>query len=348
MSYSQSNLIAVSIGFLVSSVILVSLRTYTRFVISKAPGWDDFLMLLSLGFYIVLTVLIFLGCNSGIGLHRQELTLAKQIGGAKYVLLCQVMYVFVTSTIKASVGVSLLRILQERTYIYLVWAGLVTDFILCVSINAMALSTCTPTSYFWNKADPSAKGTCRDPRIATNTGYAMSAGTVFLDIFFVIIPYSLLWNLQMKTRVKVTAMFIMSLGIFASIATIIRLKYVVGLSNTTDPLYAIIGMFIWSAVEAGMGMAAACIMTLRPLAREMRILSFLSSNNGGSNGSTAHGRSVRLQEWPATSSCVVEGNAKNMGTSYGSEEEILGTGITKKTDFAITEVRVAASSASSA
>ncbi|KAH7379033.1 hypothetical protein BKA64DRAFT_687158 [Cadophora sp. MPI-SDFR-AT-0126] len=310
MAQSQYNLVAVTIGFLVSNVILVSLRSYTRLVISKAPGWDDFLMLLCL-----------------------------------YVLFCEVAYVFLTSMVKASVGVSLLRILQTRTYIYIVWAGLVTDFAFCVSVTTIILSICTLTSYIWNQAGPLAKGTCRDPRIATNGGYAISAGTVFLDILFVIIPYSLLWNLQMKIRVKVTAMLIMSLGIFASIATIIRLKYVVGLSNTTDPLYAITGMFIWSVVEAGMGMAAAYIMTLRPLARELRIMSFLSSDTTGTYGNSAHGRSVRLQEWPATSSCVVEGNAKNIGTSYGSEEEILGTGITKKSDFAITELRVVASSA---
>ena len=49
--------------------------------------------------------------------------------------------------------------------------------------------------------------------------------------------------------------------------------------------------------------------------------------------------------WPETSSCVVEANAKNIGTSYGSEEEILGTGIMKISDVVIAESRAAPSNA---
>ncbi|KAH8589029.1 hypothetical protein B0O99DRAFT_342552 [Bisporella sp. PMI_857] len=341
MAQNEHTLVAVTIGFLVSTVILVSLRTYTRFKISKAYGWDDVLMLLCLAIYITMAVLIILGCKAGIGQEAHNLPLA-EVNRIKYTLFIKVTYILLTSMVKASIGASLLRITQSRAYSYVVWAALAIVIALCVSVISINLSFCIPTSYIWNKAVPLAKGTCRDRRFIIDAGYALSAGTVFLDILFVIIPYSLLWNLQLQTHVKVTAMLVMSLGIFASIATIIRLRYFIKSSNTTYRLlYNMFGLLIWSVVEAGMGIAAACMMTLRPLARKLRIMGSSNLHSPGDFRDSTHSWSVRMQDWPASPSNVVEGNAKNLGTGYGSEEEILGMGIIKTSGFVTTESRAA-------
>jgi hypothetical protein len=53
----------------------------------------------------------------------------------------------------------------------------------------------------------------------------------------------------------------------ASTATIIRIPYVHTLSDQTDFLYATTDVAIWSCVETGLGIAAACCATLRPLFR---------------------------------------------------------------------------------
>jgi hypothetical protein len=53
----------------------------------------------------------------------------------------------------------------------------------------------------------------------------------------------------------------------ASTATIIRIPYVHTLSDQADFLYATTDVAIWSCVETGVGIAAACCATLRPLFR---------------------------------------------------------------------------------
>jgi len=59
----------------------------------------------------------------------------------------------------------------------------------------------------------------------------------------------------------------------ASVATVLRIAYVGGLSAGSDFLYTATDFALWSGFETGIGIAACCFITLRPLFREffMRI-----------------------------------------------------------------------------
>lgn len=82
---------------------------------------------------------------------------------------------------------------------------------------------------------------------------------------------------------------------------------------------------IWSVVEGGTGIAAACIMTLRPLMRKLNIMRFLNSSNSRSTtGFSNNSRPMRLSEWPRNSKSGVDAGIEHRGTSCGSEKEILG------------------------
>ncbi|RAL63108.1 hypothetical protein DID88_004192 [Monilinia fructigena] len=57
------------------------------------------------------------------------------------------------------------------------------------------------------------------------------------------------------------------MGFFASIATIVRLKYFPEYAKAVDYLYGVAPIVWWSTVEIGLGIIAACLSTLRPLLR---------------------------------------------------------------------------------
>ncbi|EKG22486.1 hypothetical protein MPH_00221 [Macrophomina phaseolina MS6] len=57
------------------------------------------------------------------------------------------------------------------------------------------------------------------------------------------------------------------MGVFASVATLVRLKYLAGFADSRDPLWAIVPIGLWTWVEECLGMCAACIATFRPLLR---------------------------------------------------------------------------------
>lgn len=61
--------------------------------------------------------------------------------------------------------------------------------------------------------------------------------------------------------------FVLGLGAIASLATIVRVPYVVTLTQTNDFLFATVDVAIWSTVEPGVGITVVSLATLRPLFR---------------------------------------------------------------------------------
>ncbi|EMR81919.1 putative integral membrane family protein [Botrytis cinerea BcDW1] len=135
---------------------------------------------------------------------------------------------------------------------------------------------CRPLKASW---DPLTPGVCLEPRIIANFAYAISAETIFFDWLFALLPIPMLWDIKMSLRLKFSIMFILGLGIVASIATIIRLKYLVAFLNVTDSLYSIAPVFVWSTIEIALGIVAASTATLRPLLRSWKILGFSSDGS---------------------------------------------------------------------
>lgn len=77
----------------------------------------------------------------------------------------------------------------------------------------------------------------------------------------------------------------------ASSATIVRFPYIHYLTDIDDFLYSNADVAIWSTVETGVGITAACVATLRPLLRTFF---------GG--GSSARGNGTSARQWHRTGS----------------------------------------------
>jgi len=88
----------------------------------------------------------------------------------------------------------------------------------------------------------------------------------------------------MNFRTKVSVAGVLSLGLLAGVATMIRVPYIKVLALTDDFLFATTDVAIWSTVEPGLGIVAASAASLRPL---FRTFYSLSTRNKSSNPFTA-------------------------------------------------------------
>lgn len=79
----------------------------------------------------------------------------------------------------------------------------------------------------------------------------------------------------MDKRIKISVMGLLSLGVFASIAPLVRLSITVNLSSTVDFLYHAMDVAAWAQAELGMGVIVANLPALRPLLE--KILSMRST-----------------------------------------------------------------------
>lgn len=78
-----------------------------------------------------------------------------------------------------------------------------------------------------------------------------------------------MWSIQLNRNSKVSVVFLLSLGVLASLSACIRLKYTVNLNNSTDYIHGVGDIVIWGYAENGIGMVVGCLSTLRPLFRRV-------------------------------------------------------------------------------
>lgn len=162
-----------------------------------------------------------------------------------------------------------------------------------------------------------ASADCTDRAPVLVSVYVYSACNIALDWYYALAMVPLIWALQtMKPVVKVSAILILGMGLLcvppsppslrshhqltqhsASIATLVRLKYLVGFADSRDPLLAIVPVGLWSWVEECLGMCAACIATFRPLLRLIPGVRGASGSSGASPAGAGSGGDVMFVTW---------------------------------------------------
>lgn len=79
----------------------------------------------------------------------------------------------------------------------------------------------------------------------------------------------MLWDVQMEIKLKLSVMFVLSLGLISMIANLVRLKFLPQIVRGYDTSYELRGDIIWSIIECGAGMVTSCVATYRPLVKIM-------------------------------------------------------------------------------
>lgn len=120
--------------------------------------------------------------------------------------------------------------------------------------------------------------------------YSISVMTIVSDWLYSIMPIFMIWKVKMSTQKKLTVAFVLSLGVFASVATLIRLKYLLELSDYSDNLYTANDAMVWTLIEPGIAIIAASLVTVRPLLHALNLKGFGSTKNSSSYGLTGYGR----------------------------------------------------------
>ncbi|KAI9649884.1 hypothetical protein NHQ30_002467 [Ciborinia camelliae] len=220
MKDGQIPLIIVVTAGMVFTWIAVSLRCYTRIIVAKTFGSDDYWMLLALVIFTIMSVVGFIGVNYGIGVHADELTYEQLINGIKCRPLKAVWDPLTTG-----------KCLDPR---------LITNFAYAISAETIFfdwLFALLPIPMLWGiKMSPQLKFTVI---IILSLGIIASSATIQYTLLF-----PTLTNLSPPTKVSIAPVFLwssieMSLGITASsIATLrplLRSWHILGFTgNQTD------------------------------------------------------------------------------------------------------------------
>jgi hypothetical protein len=79
----------------------------------------------------------------------------------------------------------------------------------------------------------------------------------------------MLWNVQMNRRQKASIIGILSLGLFATSAAVVKLSYVSTYGRSGDWLWDSRNLTIWTVIECNIAIFAGCLPCLKPLFRSV-------------------------------------------------------------------------------
>jgi hypothetical protein len=110
---------------------------------------------------------------------------------------------------KISFGLTLLRLTTGKLR-WFVWFCIVTLFIFVIPSALFTWIQCRPVAKAW---DPTVEGVCWPASITINYGIFNAAWCAIADFALALIPWKLIWGLQLQLRDKIGVGVAMSMGI---------------------------------------------------------------------------------------------------------------------------------------
>ncbi|KAI8308507.1 hypothetical protein K4K61_002525 [Colletotrichum sp. SAR11_59] len=176
----------------------------------------------------------------------------------------QQIYIFIQVFAKISILLFFSRIFPAKwfqlTVRYFIMFLLLHGLIFLLTI----VFQCTPISSIWDRSNSNRK--CLD---VTAIGYAGAVFSIVEDLVILVLPIPELYKLQLNIRKKIALGFMFSLGSFACITTMVRLKYLVMFSSTFDTTWDNVDIVVWSIIEEFCAILCASLPALRPLLQKV-------------------------------------------------------------------------------
>ncbi|PNS13816.1 hypothetical protein CAC42_1307 [Sphaceloma murrayae] len=248
----------VSVVFLALSWIAMLLRIYVRTFMVKSWGWDDTLMVLSM-----LTFTVECGLTFVITTRPETLTFKQLEAVAIEILISSSMYLATSILFKLSLAIFFLRFLQDLWQRRVVIAGTILYSVFGITFIVLLNTQCgNPRTFFLNQISRH----CGAWHIFRPLNYTYAATNALTDWIFALIPITMVRAMNIPLRARVSACFLLGLGVISSIVSLVRMKYIEGLDLNVQ-LFPSPAIGTTSCLELGLGLTAASCATLRPLFR---------------------------------------------------------------------------------
>ncbi|KAK0386812.1 hypothetical protein NLU13_6648 [Sarocladium strictum] len=275
------------------TLIIVILRCIARWTVSNRLWWDDWTTIIATVFFVGLCSVQLAGARLGFGKHYWNVKPENAPTIFQLFYAAQIQYIIVQVVAKVSILVLFGRIFPAT---WLQRAVIVCSVFLIAHGSVymlLIILQCLPVHAVW---DRSITAKCLNLTAITVSGAILS---IIEDVVIFALPIKevLMLRLTMQKRIALVLMF--SVGSFACVTSIVRLKYIVTFANSLDSTWDNVDVANWSIIEVACAIICGSLPTLRPLFRKVPgLLTSLKSREGTKNLSSS-----RLQEQPPSRPC---------------------------------------------
>ncbi|PQE29924.1 hypothetical protein CJF32_00000582 [Rutstroemia sp. NJR-2017a WRK4] len=261
---SQTQIRVFSWIFCILSEIFIFIRLWVKWKLTDKIGVDDWLMILAANPVVEI----------GFGLNMWDIDTDNLNDVFHLFMVDECVYIALLAVTKLSLLLFVQRIFPARSFRIATW--IVAGFTVAIGITFIMTTvfSCDPIPYFWTKWNGEVVGKCNDVNLQT---YIAAGFNILQDFAILLLPLPELWKLQVSMRKKVQLFIMFGVGLFVSIISIIRLRYLVSFGNTTNPTKEYTPLVVWSVVETQTGIICACLPSVRHLLKHVFPAGFLSS-----------------------------------------------------------------------
>ncbi|KAL4864585.1 hypothetical protein BDV12DRAFT_176022 [Aspergillus spectabilis] len=202
----------------IAAVILV-LRVFAKFKLRQFR-LDDVLMIVSYAMTLAAMVLLQSSVDHGFGTDLRLLEDPDLKVVLKTVAIMVPLVTISTGLARSAFALYILAILGgNRKYQITLWAVMLLQLAGNIVSAVLPLSICRNVRVLW---DPTVHTTCGSSDAVIKFAYFSSAVNTATDLFLAVFPTIIFWNLNLRLRIKLGLIALMSLGILAMIASIIK------------------------------------------------------------------------------------------------------------------------------
>jgi len=253
------------------SLAVVVLRVYVRAVMLKTLGSDDYTMMAAMLFAAGVFICFVEEVRLGVG-HHTSAIFSDPVLSAQFSRILQVSWIHnlfnlaAIFFVKISVGLFLYRLVQGTVYKRFILSIMVFLLIFTLACLGTLVFQCLPVRAIWEVElqPPFGNARCYSISVYRSIGLFYGSINIFTDVLFASLPIPVILSLQVNPRTKASLIAILSIGYFACIASIVREVLLASFFNNMDTFFNDT-FVIWTAVEANVGILAACLPALRPL-----------------------------------------------------------------------------------
>ncbi|POR38557.1 L-fucose-proton symporter [Tolypocladium paradoxum] len=288
---------AVTTATLVLASVFVAARIVCRSLIVRNVTWDDKIIILAWILAFFLSFTIDLGVVNGLGKYDQDISDDDWDTLRRCEYVFSILYNPALMATKTSILVFYLRLAKNTQVVlrYASWATLVVVNVAGLVLTFMNIFQCRPVNAAWM------------PIFIENT-WCVPLLTEFIcaapvnivtDLAILALPIPVLTGMRLPSRQKTILVLTFTIGIFVAIVDVVRIYYLqraitevpTGKSNPNSG-FGGQGNFawnaslslMWSAVEVNVGMACACVPTLKPLILKLLPVMLYDPDGTGTSG----------------------------------------------------------------
>ncbi|GME39099.1 hypothetical protein GTA08_BOTSDO04294 [Neofusicoccum parvum] len=300
----------VSIALTTTTTCIVCMRMAAVY---KRRGWlglEEAMVALSNCCLIIITVIACEAVKYGFGLRAKAIPAAggdlhlalkaslrirppalRPLTVSQNFFLFQIFYKCVICFNKLAFLLLYLRVFQFHSFRVICLCSIGVVVAGSFSFIAATLFECIPIAYNWNRQLP---GHCINNSAFRWSWAAFNTAT---DVWVSVLPIPFIQRLQMTRTKKIGLIILFALGLFVCVTSAIRMKALVASTRAAkDTTWDSAPAFLWSYIEAAVGLVCTCLPSLRWLLS--RALPMLSSSSDPSKrnyyGTHSAGRAYKM------------------------------------------------------